>query len=327
MERARRSRRPHTGARGASRYTVPVLLAVVVLAALAVLRIVDDGPEDGGADGNGAPATGAGGPPSPTAHDAPSAEITWPAEGSAHATVRLPVRGTARGLDAVYVNSDRCPVAADGTWTDDLELSQGEAEIRVRAPPEEGSDAPPPELALVHVTIDLTAPVMQLTELPGSEHPAHPHARIVGAAAQLVGTLEDPWPGGVVELTLDGRPVPFEPGSFRVPLALQKDGEHTAELVARDAAGNKARLHVPLVRDTKPPAIAIRERTPRAGGGVLVRGTVEDEHPARLLADGKPVALDPEGGFELELEAGSAGAHLVAEDAAGNRSDEVVVEP
>jgi len=278
-----------------------------------------DGPSDKeGHDGQG----GSAGPPA----TGPWAEIEWPADKSAHNTVRLDVRGRAANLEAVFVNSDRVTVAEDGSWIVDLELAEGAGEIRVVAPP--SSEAGEPTLLdAASVTIDLRAPVLLLTELPGNEHPSRQHVQVIGAEAELVGTIEDAWPGEIAELTLDGVPQEFANGTFRARLALTEDGDHSATLVVRDAAGNKTRLRVPLVRDTAPPTIRIDERVEQPGGTLMIRGTVIDATPLALFADGERMSMERDGGFELELPLEDAGrVQLVAEDAAGNLSEEVFVE-
>lgn len=283
-----------------------------------------------GCPSSGGPETGADGTTSSTESSAerqgPFAEIDWPADKSAHNTVRLDVRGRAQEYDVVFVNSDRVEVAEDGTWVVDLELSEGEGEIRVVAPPVEGQE--PTVLDSIQVAVDLRAPLLQLSELPGNPHPTQQHVQVVGAEAELVGFVQDEWPGTIAELTLDGVAQTIEDGDFRAPLQLTEDGPHQAELVLRDAAGNKTRLKVAFVRDTVAPQVRIDENLAQAGRDErMIRGEIVDANPLALWVDGQKVQIDRGGGFEVELAIPGGGSlQFVAEDAAGNVSDDVFVE-
>jgi hypothetical protein len=314
----------------------------LVLLLLAVLPAACGPGDDATGDRAGpAPEPAAGGPqeasPPADARAAgpPAAAIEWPAEGSAHRTVRLDARGSARGVDEVYVNGRATPVAADGRWTADVELSAGLAEIAVHAPPGDRDAGEPPLLALRRLVVDLEAPLIALDEAPGAALDTPPGARLVGATSvELVGRVEDGAPGRPASLTLDDQPLELrDVGSFRVTAQLAVEGEQTLRLVAEDAAGNRARLALLVVRDTTPPTIDVTlptdaELERRSDDLVRVRGRVRDEHPGGLTADGEPVELAPDGSFELEVELASGGRTLalVAEDAAGNRSQPVAVD-
>jgi hypothetical protein len=257
----------------------------------------------------------------------PSAEIEWPAEHSSHRTVRLDVRGTAQGVEQVFVNGRSVPVGSDGRWSADVELAAGLAEIVVHAPP--AGEGEPARLALRQLVVDLEAPVIALDEAPGTALDAPPGARLVGGTSlELVGRVDDRHPGRPDTLTLDDEPCELAgDGSFRIAAELAVEGETTLRLAATDAAGNRARLALVVVRDTTPPTLDVTPPTPaelerRTDDRIVVRGRVVDEHPGRLIVDGEPVELLADGSFELELDLGNGAlaVELVAEDAAGNRA-------
>jgi len=282
-----------------------------------------------GGETGGERAPGTAAPAPPDARELPaSLAVDRPRDGESLRTVRPRVSGRATGHRSLYFNSMRVEIGPDGRFDTPVEIPPGQAELLVR-----DGDAPGDPLARLALTIDVEAPLLELDELPGA-HLGQRYRRLCAAReVEVAGSASDAPPGAVDRLSLDGVPVALDGGGrFRAAIALETEGETRRPLVLADRAGNEARIELVLVRDLEPPRIAISEPPEAArrglGATVVVAGRVEDAHPARATLDGAPLDLDAQGRFrrEVELAAGRSALRLVAEDLAGNRSPELVLE-
>lgn len=183
--------------------------------------------------------------PAPLPGSGPRAEIEFPPEHGFVRTQILRVRGRAADVQELYLNSDHVACRADGSFDVKLEVPGGQGEIVVR----DGArpDAP---LLVRHVTVDLDAPMIELTELPGEAVENQRYRRRVNTPhVTLRGRATDAKPGEVATVTLDGKDCALAAdGVFEVEVEIPATGERRYELEVVDRAWNRARLVLTLVR-------------------------------------------------------------------------------
>ena len=102
----------------------------------------------------------------------------------------------------------------------------------------------------------------------------------------LEGRIEDRSP---VSLFVAGIPTPLTSNTFSLDVPLPIEGSNAVPLVARDAAGNEARIDVNLTRDTLAPTLTIS--APAQGDlladlPVVVQGTVQDASDVSVTVNG-----------------------------------------
>ena len=127
---------------------------------------------------------------------------------------------------------------------------------------------------------------------------------------------------GVTSITVDDRPVPIEPGSRKLArfrfTADVKGGKGTYKIVARDAAGNKDVMNLPVTIDTAPPIINVT-RFERTGNVVRVSGTAKDNDSVQeITVDGNRLNITPGPIVEFYAETTGVYADLQVRDNAGN---------
>lgn len=161
------------------------------------------------------------------------------------ATVQVPVRGRAADLHALFVNSRRIECAKDGSFALTLEVPEGAAEIVVRDA--ERADA---TLSVRKIVVDLEAPVLELTEIPGEPLDGKLYRRrVAGTRATIAGNAHDVGAGVLERLVANDVEIPLaKDGTFRAELDVPAQGERTVELLLTDRAHNRARIVLTLVR-------------------------------------------------------------------------------
>ncbi|MFC4636934.1 hypothetical protein [Deinococcus hohokamensis] len=127
---------------------------------------------------------------------------------------------------------------------------------------------------------------------------------------------------GVTAITVDDRPVPLEPGSRKLAhfrfQAQVEGGRGQYTIAARDAAGNRGTLSLPVTVDAQGPLIKI-SRFERSGNLIRVSGVVTDNtRVAQVLVDGNRLNISPGPRVEFYAETSGIWADVEAVDAAGN---------
>lgn len=125
---------------------------------------------------------------------------------------------------------------------------------------------------------------------------------------------------GLATLTLNGQAVQANGTTTAVPLTL-KEGVNTFLVAATDLCGGQAQSSASITLDSVPPHILLNPLPPALTRqtGLVLTGTVDDP-TAALTLNGKPVALDAQGGFSVPvaLQEGQNAFAFVAVDPAGN---------
>ncbi|MFN7588867.1 MAG: protein kinase domain-containing protein [Planctomycetota bacterium] len=216
---------------------------------------------------------------------------------------------------AVQVDGQSVPVGADGTFSRELQLADGDQSLLVVATDEAGRRA---EMRRT-LRVDAVAPTIELATLPKVTKDAS-----LSIAGRIVGL-----DGG--KLTLDGSPVEVAAdGRFTASVPLGEDRDFTFLLVATDAVGNPSEQRVLVRRDTTPPVVewsAPPEGQPVPAGDVEIRGSARDAGGvASVLVNGKPATRS---GTQWQAvvsvrEDQQLGVTVVATDEAGNPSAPLV---
>lgn len=127
---------------------------------------------------------------------------------------------------------------------------------------------------------------------------------------------------GVTGVTVDGKPLTLLPGTrklahFRFE-ADMRGGKGTYTIVARDAAGNKDTLVLPITVDGEAPTITVT-RFERSGNVVRVSGVAQDNNSvSEVTVDGNRLNITPGRRVEFYAETTGIYADLQVTDAAGN---------
>ena len=127
---------------------------------------------------------------------------------------------------------------------------------------------------------------------------------------------------GVTGVTVDGKPVALLPGTgklahFRFE-ADMRSGKGKYTIVARDAAGNKDTLVLPITVDGQSPTITVT-RFERSGNVVRVSGVAQDNNSvSEVTVDGNRLNITPGRRVEFYAETTGIYADLQVTDAAGN---------
>ena len=141
---------------------------------------------------------------------------------------------------------------------------------------------------------------------------ASPEGPVRGSAVDLSGRLSGP---GWVELRGRRHSVAGD-GRFRLSARLE-EGINEIVLRVGGAEASVERRALRVERDSVAPRIELFESQRSAASGRL-RGRVVDAGLCVLRRGGRPVALEADGSFDLELDSTGAGETLEAMDAAGN---------
>lgn len=238
----------------------------------------------------------------------PVVAITAPLDGAVIGTPSVRVRGTVDDRAAtVTVNGLPAVVLANGTFAVDLPLGEGQNVITATARDALGNEAQ----ARVTVLRDNGAPVVVI-EAPVEGFVTN------APVVEVTGTVDDP----AASVEVSGVAAVVAGGRFSATVALA-EGENVLVATARDAVGNEGTDQVTVLRDLRPPVVAIG--APRDGAiigaaSVVVSGTVDDA-AATVMVNGLPAPVAA-GAFSVEvpLVEGQNGIAAVARDAAGNEA-------
>ncbi len=232
------------------------------------------------------------------------------------------VRGRVEGgaVRHVEVEGVQAAVAEDGTFEVPLSLREGPVTIRLAA---FGPGAERLVQAEHSMTIDRTPPALAVESPEGDVTRA--------ASVTLRGTAND---ASALTVLVDGAAVAVRDGRFEVDRSLPSTpagvAEATFEVVARDIAGNEARVRRRVVVDRVPPVLEIDAPRPGAivnQASAAVQGRVLDAHPAHVRLQGKRVDVEDGGRFEaaVPLTEGQNEIILDAFDRSGNPAGERTV--
>ena len=129
---------------------------------------------------------------------------------------------------------------------------------------------------------------------------------------------------GVMQVTVDGKPIPILPGSRKLArfqfktLIEGAQGKYT--IAARDAAGNESTLVLPISVDTVKPTIEVT-RFEKSGNNIRVSGVAGDNTGvAQVLVDGNRLNITPGPRVEFFAETTGIWADITVIDAAGNQA-------
>ncbi|EYB67949.1 hypothetical protein DEIPH_ctg031orf0098 [Deinococcus phoenicis] len=127
---------------------------------------------------------------------------------------------------------------------------------------------------------------------------------------------------GVTQVTVDGKAIPIKPGSYKIAnFAFQAQiegarGQYT--IGARDKAGNKSTLVLPVAVDSTPPAVKVT-RFERSGNVIRVTGVATDNsRVTQVIVDGNRLNITPGTRVDFYAETTGSYADLQVVDGAGN---------
>lgn len=127
---------------------------------------------------------------------------------------------------------------------------------------------------------------------------------------------------GVAQLTVNGQTVPIQPGSRKIArFEFQTQitgGRSEYTLGARDAAGNKSTLVLPVAVDGTPPTVKVT-RFERERNLVRVTGVATDNNRVvEVSVDGKRLNVAPGTQVDFYAETSGVYADITVTDGAGN---------
>ena len=205
----------------------------------------------------------------------------------------------------------------DGAFELSLTLSEGTNEIAVTPIAANGAAGPARTLRAV---LDTRPPELRVRE-PKDGTVTSGESILVG------GRVSEEHPGPV---EVNGRPAAVErDGTFSATVPLAAEGENRIAVEAVDAAGNRGRVEVVVVRDRTPPAITVEAPTEEvltSAPSLDVAGRVQDPSPVKLTVRGTEVKVEAGGAFRAALALAEGPNEFVIEatDAAGNRNTATV---
>ena len=251
--------------------------------------------------------------------------LETPAPGSHVRTVQVPFRGHVSGVKELAFNSTRVAIGPDGRFDLKVEIPPGRADVVVLDPAPNGAG----KILEFQLTVDVDAPLLELTALPGEPLNGQRYERLVALdSARVTGKASDAPPGSIESLTVNGdKQVLGSDGSFQLDLPLAKEGPRPFEFELKDRAGNRTGLHLVLVHDAGLPEITIDKPATgpdgKYGATVKITGRVRSANPKCVWIQGEAVPLAAGGAFEKEitLATGKNTISIQAEDQAGRKSD------
>jgi hypothetical protein len=211
--------------------------------------------------------------------------IDAPADDTVVNATPITVEGRVNQDVAVTVNGVEAAVA-DGAFTADVPLEEGENEIVAQANDADGN----PVSARITVRLDTVAPEVVIEGIDdGFVTPEE--------SIELTGTVNEP----DATVTVNGEPVEVVDGRFSVEVPLE-DGDNPVVIVVTDAAGNRTELNWTITRDANAPMLAIvapEEGAFLASNDVTIRGTVSNAQTVTVDGIEVPIADDA---FEAQIE-------------------------
>jgi nitrogen fixation protein FixH len=239
---------------------------------------------------------------------APVLTLTSPAEGALVASETVNISGSVDDLSilAVDINTTSVPVS-DGSFSHAITLSEGEQTIVVVA-----RDAAGNSISLERVvTIDLTAPVITITEPFDGEN-------LGSDIVTVSGSIDD---SAIESVDINGTLISVTNGSFTGPVTLS-DGAQTITVTASDEAGNEGSSSIDVTIDTAAPVVTIVSPVEGDSFGtrsVVVSGALDDSEITEVDINGQIVAVT-DGNFSMTLilDEGENTITVTAVDSAGN---------
>jgi|GEM_PF-4428228 len=246
---------------------------------------------------------------------APVIEIAQPLAGASVSTTPTVVSGTIKEAGAVAAFSiNGQPVALqENRFSAEIPLKRGENSLSFSATDAAGN------ITEAHRTVllDPTPPEWTITSPSQGAVVASKKITFTGRVVDALSS--------VTSVTINGNKiVPSPSGDFSTTLPLNSEGENRFDLIAVDAAGNRAVVNMTVIRDTQPPDLKLT--VPTAGlytdePALSLAGTASDRGSsvASLTANGTPIPIR-EGRFKttLALSEGENVIQIAATDAAGN---------
>jgi hypothetical protein len=232
---------------------------------------------------------------------APLLQVTSPMEGEWTRGELVWVNGTTQSGSMVSVNGELVD-ASTGSFSFTVALEEEESNFFITSVDPAGNVAS--VTRTVHV--DRTPPVLEILG-PVDGHLTNERILIV------VGNARDASP---VAVLVQGDPAVMVDTKWFKEL-LFSEGSNDVEVVAVDAAGNMATMHLKVVLDTVPPVVGV---TVTVGGATLSTGsgaivTGEDEASFLFSAD-EDVTVEVAGGTPFPMEAGSLARRYLLEEGA-----------
>ena len=230
---------------------------------------------------------------------APLLQVTSPMEGEWTRGELVWVNGTTQSGSMVSVNGELVD-ASTGSFSFTVALEEGESNFFITSVDPAGNVAS--VTRTVHV--DRTPPVLEILG-PVDGHLTNERILIV------VGNARDASP---VAVLVQGDPAVMVDTKWFKEL-LFSEGSNDVEVVAVDAAGNMATMHLKVVLDTVPPVVGVTVggATLSTGSGAIVTG--EDEASFLFSAD-EDVTVEVAGGTPFPMEAGSLARRYLLEEGA-----------
>jgi len=240
--------------------------------------------------------------------------ISGPREGEVVGTGTVEVRGTVTDphLDKVKVNGHEIDVGGTGEFSTEIDVDEGDAEIRIVARDTLGHET----VTNRRIVRDATGPAMTISE-PGD-------GTVVKAAKVTVrGRVQDPHPGPV---TVNGREVKLdESGWFETDVEL-KDGRNVIRIVSRDSVGNEAEpVELVVTADRSGPALTLAELPPETDDErVTIRGSVGEDGCIVQVGGKDALVTGRDFRAEVALTVGANRIEVRATDRVGNESSKHV---
>jgi hypothetical protein len=206
-------------------------------------------------------------------------------------------------IATVYVNGAPLPTN-QGQFSKTVRLDEGANVLVLQA----WDAAVNPVLTSITVTLDTTPPTLTLT------------APSDGALVNTSGVRVRASFSGATSALVNGVPVELEAGEIDEQVALA-EGRNDIEVVALDAAGNRAQARLTVERDTIAPDLTVNlPATPLHTSENLIEFTGRALGARWLRVNGHLVAMDAGGNFTvvLPLSLGQNEIVLTATDEAGN---------
>jgi hypothetical protein len=185
----------------------------------------------------------------------------------------------------LLINDSNVALAADGSFSKTLTLTEGAVLITLKASDAIGNSM----VRTLSGQLDTIAPVVQINS-PSSG------VTIAANTVEIAGSVDDP----AATLTLNATPLPHTAGAFSTHFPLIAD-ETAITVHARDAAGNVGTKTITVRRDTTPPLIAFTapaNNTATKSASVRVTGTIDDLS-ATVTVNGRAATVRSDGRFEL----------------------------
>jgi parallel beta-helix repeat protein len=230
---------------------------------------------------------------------APVITLTAPEDNSLTNKTMVTVAGKVNDISGrTYVNGAEVPVAADGTFSTQVPIDEGQNTIKI-----ESSDAVWNTASVsVRVERDTSAPMLLVSE-PGD-----------GFATNASSVTVKGQTDASASVTVNGKAVPLTGERFTSTVALE-EGDNLIYVAASDAAGNVRLVMLRVVKDSTPPRLNVTFPTDGLvvkDPLVTVRGSTEEG--ALVKVNGGGVSFDGRS-FSAEVRLTTEGENTIVIDA------------